>query len=397
MARDTLPFSRAESLGEFGKSTPVLTFDDTFTVSSGTGTVSYLTGVHGATAVGLNKTGTGQVNVDCDTAINVTIDSADSGVDFLSVFLNAYESGSADYVRVLLGQGGFATSSIAKAFFAPDKGEGWTTLRQSADWVSWTGTPTYPFVADSLRVQFIGNKLGHRFFVDALFGPSFDNQTDGYVCFTFDDGYDTDFTVAKDILAAYGYVGTSFIIEDETVASPLTLAQRQGLVDAGWEIGCHHQTNLSTLTQSQAREEMGGCCAYINDTGVPFPTSMSWPLSTVDEAAYRGVAETPILYGRIGPWETGYGLTPIGTKAQNRLLFPADALYYNTVDAIKLQMDAAREKGMGLITTSHRVFDGAGTDHVSPAQLEEAVAYAASLGLKGLTFSQFARKFGYKL
>ena len=377
---------------QFTADTPLFLFDGTWTASSGTGSVTYRTGVHGTTAVTFNKTGTGNANVDKTSGISFQIDAADGGQDWLSIYVANYIPDNADYVRVILGTDGAFGTSIAKAFFAPNKGTGWQVLRQASDWANWSGSPSYPFTAAAVRIQFQGNKLGETFSLDALWSPVF-TANDSFVVFTFDDGYESAATIAQAVLETYNYPGTAFVIEDETVGSPLTSSQLKFLVSKGWVIGVHHLTNLTTLTEEQVATEIAGCINYIASNAGVVATSMAWPQSTLDEDAFNGVAGSALYCGRTGPWAAGYGLTPHGTKTISRYVCAADTLNQGTVETIKAQIDTAVANKMSLVIFLHDVVaSGAAGTQTNTADLNEVVAYASANGMIGLTFTEFCNR-----
>jgi peptidoglycan/xylan/chitin deacetylase (PgdA/CDA1 family) len=91
------------------------------------------------------------------------------------------------------------------------------------------------------------------------------------VCtFTWDDGRSGNFTNAMPMLAAHGWKSTVYVVTDAIGKSSynfaggssytdiLSLAQLQGLRDAGWDVGSHTHTHpdLTTLTQAQQLAEM---------------------------------------------------------------------------------------------------------------------------------------------
>jgi len=91
------------------------------------------------------------------------------------------------------------------------------------------------------------------------------------VTFVFDDGYDTDYLVARDIFAQQGAVACAAITTD-WINKPEYLATEQvrGLSDAGWEILAHTAThpNLTSLPSAQIDDELSRSKAMLVGLGL---------------------------------------------------------------------------------------------------------------------------------
>ncbi len=91
------------------------------------------------------------------------------------------------------------------------------------------------------------------------------------VTFVFDDGYDTDYLVARDIFAEQGAVACSAITTD-WINRPGYMNPEQiiGLRDAGWEIMGHTAThpNLRSLAPAQVEDELSRSKATLEGLGV---------------------------------------------------------------------------------------------------------------------------------
>lgn len=90
--------------------------------------------------------------------------------------------------------------------------------------------------------------------------------------FTFDDGSESDYTVAYPYMSARGMLGTSFLISSQIgTANKMTTSQLDEMYAAGWELGNHTAThpNLSTLTKEQQRTELLTCANWLIDNGYP--------------------------------------------------------------------------------------------------------------------------------
>jgi peptidoglycan/xylan/chitin deacetylase (PgdA/CDA1 family) len=91
------------------------------------------------------------------------------------------------------------------------------------------------------------------------------------VTFVFDDGFDTDYLVARDIFAEQGAVACSAIATD-LIDRPgfLEPAQIIGLRDAGWEIMGHTAShrNLRSLSPAQVEDELYRSKTILEGMGV---------------------------------------------------------------------------------------------------------------------------------
>ena len=91
------------------------------------------------------------------------------------------------------------------------------------------------------------------------------------VTFVFDDGFDTDYLVARDLFAEQGAVACSAIATD-LIGRPgfLDPVQIRGLRDAGWEIMGHTAShrNLRSLAPAQVEDELSRSKTILEGMGV---------------------------------------------------------------------------------------------------------------------------------
>lgn len=72
------------------------------------------------------------------------------------------------------------------------------------------------------------------------------------VTFTFDDGHETQYSVAKKVLDKYDFKGTVYVIPYGVGRkSYLTLDQLKEMQSSGWEISPHYQTDLTTISPDE--------------------------------------------------------------------------------------------------------------------------------------------------
>lgn len=121
------------------------------------------------------------------------------------------------------------------------------------------------------------------------------------VTFVFDDGYDTDYLVARDIFIGQGAVACS-AITTERINRPGYLSADQiiGLRDAGWEIMGHTAThpNLRSLTPVQVEDELSRSKAALERMGVTV-ANLVYPYNK-SNAIVREIARKYYRSGRGG-------------------------------------------------------------------------------------------------
>lgn len=118
------------------------------------------------------------------------------------------------------------------------------------------------------------------------------------VCFTFDDGAESNLTVSKPMLDEHGFVGNVFLITDSVGAEgKLSWEQVAELAAAGWGVGSHTasheyltrvdaETARAQLVHSKAaiEEHTDGACAAI---AYPYGLYDATVMELAQEAGYR--------------------------------------------------------------------------------------------------------------
>ena len=94
----------------------------------------------------------------------------------------------------------------------------------------------------------------------------------GIVSISFDDGYDSDYNTARDIMQRYGIpAGTSYVIADK-VGLPGRMSNDQ-LAEMrevhGWDIAAHASTDLTTLDEAGMRKEFETVRSFLLEHGYP--------------------------------------------------------------------------------------------------------------------------------
>jgi len=80
------------------------------------------------------------------------------------------------------------------------------------------------------------------------------------VVVSFDDGYLSDYTVARPALQRYGWPGVLNLVVDNVTPGDITASQVRALIAAGWEIDAHtiSHVDLTGLGTAQLRREVAG-------------------------------------------------------------------------------------------------------------------------------------------
>jgi peptidoglycan/xylan/chitin deacetylase (PgdA/CDA1 family) len=91
------------------------------------------------------------------------------------------------------------------------------------------------------------------------------------VSFVFDDGYETDYTVAKDIFSLQGEVACTAVVTNWlNTENYLSVSQLLELQKDGWEILSHTESHpdLKTLSESQIESELSNSKSILENQGL---------------------------------------------------------------------------------------------------------------------------------
>src|SRR3990170_4259952 len=109
------------------------------------------------------------------------------------------------------------------------------------------------------------------FLISLCSGVTANNKSKPLVTFVFDDGNETDYTVAKNIFSAQGEVACSAVTTNWINGKGyLTVPQLMELQNAGWEILSHTEShpNLRDLSGSQIETELSQSKAALENWGL---------------------------------------------------------------------------------------------------------------------------------
>lgn len=114
---------------------------------------------------------------------------------------------------------------------------------------------------------------------------------------TFDDGWESVYTVAAPILQENGIHTTQYIISStEKNKDYLNMAQVKALYDAGNEVACHTVTHpdLTSLSDKDLQKELEGCKEHMEKVYGVTPISFASPYGRYDD---RTISAIQKVYG----------------------------------------------------------------------------------------------------
>jgi peptidoglycan/xylan/chitin deacetylase (PgdA/CDA1 family) len=132
------------------------------------------------------------------------------------------------------------------------------------------------------------------------------------VVVSFDDGFRSDYTKARPILAAHGWAGTLNLSLSHLSNGTLTRRMVRGLIAAGWEIDSHSLTHpfLPGLDRHRLEKEVRGSRHALRTLFRVDASFFAYPYGAYDRAAVAAVRRA----GYLGAMAVGFGLAWIGGR-----------------------------------------------------------------------------------
>jgi len=167
-----------------------------------------------------------------------------------------------------------------------------------------------PMTAMKLRVYTQTGKTGYVTF-DSF---SYAQETTPRCLLTFDDGYDSIYTVAYAKMNPLGLRGTLYLNKSiyELGTSPygvITESHLQSLYDAGWSIGnhCNTHVDMSTLSQSQIEDELMICYEWLVSMGWSRAAKhVAWPFGNILTSEMQAACQTTGMITARSTFGTSY-------------------------------------------------------------------------------------------
>ncbi|MDZ4383135.1 MAG: polysaccharide deacetylase family protein [Thermodesulfovibrionia bacterium] len=178
------------------------------------------------------------------------------------------------------------------------------------------------------------------------------NKSEPLVTFVFDDGNETDYTVAKNIFSARGEVACSAVTTNWINGKGyLTVPQLMELQNAGWEILSHTEShpNLRDLSGSQIETELSQSKAALENWGLPV-RNLVYPYNGNNEAV-KSIAEKYYRSARSGHKM----LNSPDLDRYNLKAFSSELSTRHKNSRIKSQIDRAYSEKKWLILYHHLI------------------------------------------
>jgi peptidoglycan/xylan/chitin deacetylase (PgdA/CDA1 family) len=232
-------------------------------------------------------------------------------------------------------------------------------------------------------VPILANASGVAYFDDITVQQFTPSQP--AVTIMFDDGNTTDFTVAKPILDAKGFKGTSAIITGNVGvdADTMTWTQIKSLASAGWNIVSHTvtHTNLTTLSSSQADSELSNSKNALTSQGLTI-NSVAYPMGAYNAAI---IEQTRKYYSSGRSYESGenpLGVFPYGIKVRQVINTTTASDVTNWLNQAKTNKDWDVIVFHVLTATGDDVY------HTDPAVFQSMINAIAASGVRVITYDQ---------
>ncbi|MEW6602043.1 MAG: polysaccharide deacetylase family protein [Nitrospirota bacterium] len=207
------------------------------------------------------------------------------------------------------------------------------------------------------------------------------------VTFVFDDGHDTDYTVAREIFRAQGEVACTAVTTGwVNTKNYLSVPQLHELSKDGWEIMAHTIThpNLRSLSESEIEHELSGSKEALEGWGLPV-RNMVYPYNKSNEMIeriaakyYRGARAGQKMMN--GPDYHRYALKS----------FSSELSFRHEMKHIKEHIDLAYEEKKWVILYQHMIDAKVGiTDRSGPFTEDETLKFEPSGATGKFTESGF--------
>ncbi len=203
-----------------------------------------------------------------------------------------------------------------------------------------------------------------------------------YIAITFDDGINTDYTVAFPLMEERGIKGTTYVITERIgVGHSLSWEQIKALKDAGWEIGCHTHTHarLTELTKEEIIKQMKAVDNAFETKGLSPPKHHAYPFGLFD----CSVVETVKDYRKTA--RSAYFNKSHESSSIDLYRMQAAQAYLHSKEDLKslIQIiDYTVDNNLILIIFTHDVRENAGQYGAEPLYFEKLLDYIVEKQVK---------------
>lgn len=178
------------------------------------------------------------------------------------------------------------------------------------------------------------------------------NKTGPLVTFVFDDGYETDYTVAMDIFKSHGEVACTAVVTNwVNTRNYLSAAQLMELQSDGWEIMSHtvSHSGLTRMSEKQIENELSQSKSILDGWGLKVK-NLVYPYNGNNKLV-RSIAKKHYRAGRDGRKM----LNPSDLDQYNLKSYSNELSTKHTMRAIKTQIDRAFSEKKWLIFQHHQI------------------------------------------
>lgn len=272
-------------------------------------------------------------------------------------FFLSQEAGFSNYYN-------FAFASVG---LTPDRWSYMTQARTSPDSTTGSPNPANAFVRVRAVVT-LGAGVTGTFYV----GPICYNwRSQPQVAFTFDDGDATFYTEAFAYMQPRGIPG-SVALNREGSGTPLSVAQIQEMLAAGWSFHNHSDTHadLATLTEGQIKLQVDGARTYWAGQGIRLdPETFVLPYGSRNAIVDDVIAR----YYRYSLLASGASF-PVWDGIQDPYKIFRQVIDVPTTTATTLAaLNTAENRGNAIIYFGHKLATGAATGHTEIANFKTLV------------------------
>lgn len=264
----------------------------------------------------------------------------------------------------------------------------WTRLRFGFDEATTEGSPNRAAVTD-FEFIFTDDHKGNLVTININEVGYRKNQTtypNGVVSFTFDDGFASDYTIARKILDKYGYSATLYLISDVLgTTGYLTLAQLLNLANInGWDIESHaltkagHDLGYPSMTAAQLITEASGIKGWIRRNGLGPGDHLAYPGGHYN-AASRDALKSYFLTARTLMSRPRQQIPPANPMMLVTEMISASIP--GTLAAIEAFVDNAYNNKDWLVLTFHDIGSAYLAGELTEANFSSLVDYVAAKGI----------------
>ena len=232
--------------------------------------------------------------------------------------------------------------------------------------------------------------------IQPIFKPIFQNifkpvnpNFEPRLVFTFDDGSDTDYSVAFPMMKNYGIKGTSYITTSLTDTDTwLNKNQILEMHNEGWDIQCHSHTHpsMENLTQQQIMSEMETVNSIFTEMGLPTPIHHALPGGGSNDLVVDTVLQYRLTCRKIFPTNISYFPAKLPVDMRAISIDTRDAGKYNDV---KKSISIAFNEGKTILLYGHRIVsDPQAAFGLLDVYFEGYLEHISKLGIRTLTISE---------